>query len=328
MGNQNSIYNMNHKDEVDLMHQEFYDTYYNIYKEMDEQEFIELIKKAQAGDLEARDTIWVNNLAMIKTIARRYTKLSALVDFDDLIQEGALAVYESIMRFDVSLSYQFSTYLYAAIRSFMLRYLQKNDVFKTPAYIYAGTLAYKKITTKYPEYTEQQIYDKMRESKQFKDLTFNNFVNIKMYADLKLLSLYSTTVNNGEESDALIDSIASTRNEEEEILNYMVLNNIFNCMDELSEKQRDVLLKRIGYETGDPMTLEEIAQEYGCTREYIRVTELEARLKLAPALVKFRQAYGLSDYDPKVEQWREKKELNRKKTYEKKKAKAASKKES
>ena len=294
---------------VELMHKSFYDTYYNVYKEMDEEEFISLIKKAQAGDLDARNKLWINNLSIIKKIAYKYKDINVIADIDDLIQEGALGVYQSIMLFDTNMNYKFSTYLYAAIRSFILRYLQKNSVLTTPAYIQAGIWNYKKIKTTHPEYNDQDIYQHMREMKSFRGLTFNNFINIKIQAELNVLSLYSARTNGDGDEDEdgiLLDTIADPKTIEEssledDAINYMIWNNVLNCTDVLSPKEKDVLFKKIGYDESHAMTLEEIASVYGCTREYIRQIELRARMKIAPALKKIRLEYGLSPYEPKVQ---------------------------
>ena len=68
---------------------------------------------------------------------------------------------------------------------------------------------------------------------------------------------------------------------EEEILRRQTSRELLKLMDEkLDEREKDILLKRSGYLTGEAMTLEEIGAQYGFTRENIRIIQKKAMKKL------------------------------------------------
>ena len=75
---------------------------------LDYQTTVELLNLAKAGDEEAKSTLINENMPLIKSIARRYRNKQ--VEYDDLLQLGALGLVKAINNFDLSFNVNFSTY--------------------------------------------------------------------------------------------------------------------------------------------------------------------------------------------------------------------------
>ena len=75
---------------------------------LDYQTTVELLGKAKLGDDGAKSTLISENMPLIKSIARRYRNKQ--VEYDDLLQLGALGLVKAINNFDLSFNVKFSTY--------------------------------------------------------------------------------------------------------------------------------------------------------------------------------------------------------------------------
>lgn len=255
----------------------FYNTYYGQYDAMETDTFNELILQAQHGDMEARNEIWVNNLPLLKKIANKYV---GYADFDDLIQEGTLGLCRAIELFDVTSGYTFSTYVYAAVRSQILRYLNQNyDIIRKPSYLIESVFQYKKILSKYPESTDREhweIFNKEKKKKGKKEVTFDTFIKIKMASDTT--GSLDANINKDGEYCSLSDFIEDENCDiEREVLQTLFVEDAIKGLD---SREIDILEKRFGLFGSEIFTLQEISEIYGLTRERIRQIEVKTLKKI------------------------------------------------
>ena len=92
------------------------------------EETIELIGRAQTGDETAKDRLVEGNLALVKSVVKRY--LCRGVEYDDLMQLGSMGLAKAIQRFDISLGLRFSTYAVPMIAGEIKRFLRDDGAVK------------------------------------------------------------------------------------------------------------------------------------------------------------------------------------------------------
>ena len=88
---------------------------------LDYQTTIELLNLAKAGDESAKSTLINENMPLIKSIARRYRNKQ--VEYDDLLQLGALGLVKAINNFDLTFNVKFSTYAVPMIAGEIKRFI-------------------------------------------------------------------------------------------------------------------------------------------------------------------------------------------------------------
>jgi RNA polymerase primary sigma factor len=228
----------------------------------------------------ARDTMIRMNLRLVVKIAHTYTHL-ALLEFDDLVQEGVLGLIRAVEKFDHTKGFRFSTYAFWWIRQSITRALtDKGETIRLPVHMKDKILRVKKAIRvirrfngdKHPSVSE--LSDELhwpREQVQFL-LDLSRTVHISMYAP---------AVKDGDGDVALVDTIADDKPSSVDIvLTHEIRDKIDNLLDTLSSREKDIIIKRFGLDRVDELTLEEIGQIYGLTRERIRQIEAKALQKL------------------------------------------------
>lgn len=105
------------------------------HKLLSHEETVELLKKAQAGDSSAKDTLVERNIRLVKSISKSFP-VNSILSKSDLIQEGVIGLMKAINKFDLKKGYMFSTYATWWIRQAMQRALSDNvKAIKVPVYL-------------------------------------------------------------------------------------------------------------------------------------------------------------------------------------------------
>ena len=89
---------------------------------------LELIKKAQAGDMQARERLIASNIALVKSLVRRY--INRGVEYDDLLQIGSLGLVKAVLGFKAEYGSRFSTYAVPLILGELKRYMRDDGMLK------------------------------------------------------------------------------------------------------------------------------------------------------------------------------------------------------
>ena len=113
----------------------------NSDKYLSKEQELELIIKAQQGDIEARNELIINNKKLIISIARKY--ISNKMDLEDLVHEGIFGLNKAIDKYDITKNYRLSTYAVWYIRQTILRALDdKGRIIRLPFYVNAELRTY------------------------------------------------------------------------------------------------------------------------------------------------------------------------------------------
>lgn len=248
------------------------------YRSLTPAEEKETAKRAKEGDEEAKNKLIKANLKLVITIAKKAIHMSNL-PMIDLIQEGNLGLMVAAEKFNYKLGYKFATYASWWIKQSMFKAIsEQSHCMKIPVYIQETLSKFSKIKREMERENNSQVntHDVAKKMNIAPD-KIDTFLN----AYSKTISIESGLENNdGKEinvADIIEDEKASATNEVEfENLR----NDILNVISTLKEREQEVVKLRYGLENDVKLTLEEIGNIYGVTKECIRQTELRALKKM------------------------------------------------
>ena len=201
---------------------------------------------------------------------------------DDLLQEGRIGLMKAVDRFDHSKDNAFSTYAIWWIRQSIKRaYDNTKSIIRLPVHVLdKQNKTNKCITTYYNQYGEIPTLDYIAKET---GLSLREVQDIRQstYEFSKIMSLTTPlTVDEGNDS-TLENIIADSTNIEADVLNEACSSTLLKEAKKiLTDREYTVLVKRLGLENGIRMTLEQVGDETGVTRERIRQIEKNALKKL------------------------------------------------
>lgn len=240
----------------------------------------ELILRAKQGDIYSRNILIENNIPLIKKIAAKTIKTTTLTQ-GDLIQEGIFGLITALEKFNPTLGFKFSTYAAWWIKQAMFKAISEQSyAYNIPVYIQETISRYNKTKQEMEkeenrEVTSARVAKKMAMSEE----KINTFLNVYT----KALSIESGIINTSNKELTLCEVIEDEKqNVEKEVIDAQLKKDIKNALNNLKEKEKNVLVLRFGLnETGEKKTLEEIGKTYGVTKECIRQIEKRAINKIS-----------------------------------------------
>ena len=238
----------------------------------------ELAKIAKKGDEQAKEKLIQANLRLVVAIAKKAIHMSG-IPMIDLIQEGNVGLMVAVEKFNYKLGYKFATYAGWWVKQAMFKAIsEQSHCMKIPVYIQETLPKYSKIKSRMEKESNAQVRVQDVAKKMNMD---TNKIETFLSAYSKSISIESgLEKENGRDmnfADILEDEKASvTRDVEFKNLQ----NDINMVVSTLKEREQEVVRLRYGLGDGDRMTLEEIGNLYGVTKECIRQTELRALKKL------------------------------------------------
>lgn len=258
------------------------------YPKLSQEEELALYKRIQQGDKDAKDTFIRCNLKLVVSVAKQYARFS--VPMMDLIQEGNLGLMKAIEKFDPSMGYRFSTYGIQWIRQYISRYIMdKGKVIHIPVHVIENEFKVRKaIDTLLKEYQRDPTIKELAKETGFSEERVIELLNL-------IQDPLSIDMNVNDENDTVLsDLIADPKSDE--MINGMnkefIHEDIIKALTVLNERERDIIIKHFGLNDQPAITLEEIGQEYGITRERVRQIESAAIRKLkATDVRKYLEAY-------------------------------------
>jgi len=248
-------------------------------------ETIELAKRIEQGDQDARRQLIEANLRLVVAVARQYLYLDRF-PIEDLIQYGNIGLIKAVERFDWRMGYQFSTYATLWIKQSIGRALHDEGyVIRRPVHIGEALARIRRASSR--------LTIELGRDPTIEELALETGLDRTRVEKLLAFSFeyVSLDVPVGEDDNsALVDFIPSASDVEDKVLGEdEVLNvkeQVEKLLSHLSQRQAEVIRLRFGLTGKPPMILEAVGKELGVTRECIRQIEFRALAKLRKAVMR------------------------------------------